>query len=367
MPKTLLLTPDFPPRRGGVALYLDAVASALKEEIYVLAAPEPDSAVFDAGASYSIERIELLFRWIWPHWFRSVLILCQRSAWYHRVIVSHVLPFGTAAFFAKLITKKPYVVIAHGMDVALARRSSWKKFLAGFVLRGAKLVIANSRALKEEIHGTWKVERVAFVHPAITLKGMAKEWNIEPIPHAGIRLLTVSRLVSRKGHLRVLEALARLRDRHQLPEGLEYLIVGDGPMSDAIEMRATDLGIDDLVHFRRGVSDEALPELYRSSDVFVMPTVASGADREGFGIVYLEAGAYGLPCIGTRQPGVDEALLDGHTGLLIPDGDIEALTRALLKLSTDGALRRTLGIAGQERVRNEFSRGKQAEKFRNLL
>lgn len=367
MPKTLLLTPDFPPRRGGVARYLEAVAMAIKEDVRVVAAPEPDAGRFDAQAPFPIERAPLLYPLFWPRWLKTVRIMVERAPSYRRLIVSHVVPFGTAALLAGLKTKIPYVVIAHGMDVALASRNPWKKFLAGLVFRNAELVIANSRALKDEIRGRFGASRVAFVHPALTLKGAVKEWDTAPIAHPGVRLLTVSRLVARKGHLRVLEALHRLRERGELPADLSYTVVGDGPMSEAIERRAVDLGVDDIVHFHHGVTDERLPELYRSHDVFVMPTAAKGADREGFGIVYLEAGAYGLPCVATMQPGVDEAVLDGTTGVLVPDGDIEALARAIRRLALDADVRKTLGEAGRRRAQEEFSRARQAEKLRHLL
>lgn len=366
MPKTLLLTLDFPPRRGGVARYLDAVAAALKEDVFVLAPPEPDASLFDRAAAYPVERIPLLWPLFWPRWIKTVVLLVRRREEYRRVIVSHVLPIGTAALIARLWTRHPYLVIAHGMDVALARRSPWKRFLAGLVFRNAELVIANSYALKEEIRVLFGAERVATVHPALTLKGSVKEWVVEPIAHEGIRLLTVSRLVSRKGHMRVLEAIARLRERGQL-EHIRYTIVGDGPMQESIESRATELGIDDLVDYRHGVSDDQLPELYRSCDIFVMPTIANQADREGFGIVYLEAAAYGLPSIATNQPGVDEAVLDGTTGLLVQDGNVEALANAIRRLAVDTELCQKLGKAGQARAREEFSRGRQAEKLRRLL
>lgn len=367
MAKTLLLTPDFPPRRGGVARYLEAVAMAIKEDVRVVAAPEPDAGTFDASVPFPVERVPLLYPLFWPRWIKTVRLMIERAPSYRRLIVSHVVPFGTAAFLAGLKTKIPYVVIAHGMDVALATRNPWKKFLAGIVFRNAELVIANSRALKDEIRGRFGAQRVAFVHPALTLKGSVKEWETAAIAHEGVRLLTVSRLVARKGHLRVLEAIHRLRERGELPADLSYTVVGDGPMSDAIERRAVDLGIDDVVHFQHGVSDERLPEIYRSHDIFVMPTTTKGMDREGFGIVYLEAGAYGLPSIATLQPGVDEAVLDGSTGVLVPDGDIEALARAIRRLALDTDARKNLGETGRRRAQEEFSRARQADKLRHLL
>ena len=101
------------------------------------------------------------------------------------------------------------------------------------------------------------------------------------------------------------------------------------------------------------VSDGKLPELYGSHDVFVMPTTKSVMDREGFGIVYIEAGLFGLPVIATNQPGVDEAVIDGVTGKLIED-TAYSLRSAIVKLVNDRELRLRLGAAGRARVLTEF-------------
>jgi phosphatidylinositol alpha-1,6-mannosyltransferase len=177
-------------------------------------------------------------------------------------------------------------------------------------------------------------------------------------------LLTVSRLVPRKGHARVLKAVSELQK--EIPN-LRYRILGDGPELGEIIRLANDLGIYDLVRLSGRVTDTEIAEAYAEADVFVMPTVADEIDREGFGTVYLEAAAHGLPSIATKLPGVDEAVLDGETGILVPDGDIEALKAAILRLYHQPEERQRLGQTGQKRASEEFVAEKQFEKLKKWL
>ncbi|MFH1252899.1 MAG: glycosyltransferase family 4 protein [Candidatus Uhrbacteria bacterium] len=362
MPKILLLTLDFPPRTGGVARYLEALAKFFHKEILVFAVPEQGSEDFDASAEYPIERHDLLWKKIWPRWLKTVWLLIQKKDKYKTVIVSHVLPLGTAAWLAKFFTGKPYIVIVHGMDVALAGELRRKKWLVGKILRGARVVVTNSIVLAEEVKRDFGVKSTEVVYPGI------KNSNHLRLDRAlngqGLNLLTVSRLVPRKGHPRVLQALAKIKD--QIPN-LQYRIVGDGPMKEALQKTVADLGLSSIVKFAGLLSDAELAEVYEQADLFVMPTVADSVDREGFGIVYLEAAVHGVPSIATDQPGVDEAVLNNQTGLLIPDGDIEALSEAILHLWGDPEERRRLGSNAQKWVLEEFTWKKQLEKLRRCL
>ena len=112
--------------------------------------------------------------------------------------------------------------------------------------------------------------------------------------------------------MKVLEAMKEMPD-------VQYTIVGDGPMRSVIEAKIRELGLTDRVTIRTDVTDAELPNVYRNADVFVMPSTKSDSDREGFGIVYIEAALFGVPSIAVRQPGVDEAIVDGVTGWLIDD------------------------------------------------
>ena len=180
----------------------------------------------------------------------------------------------------------------------------------------------------------------------------------KPKTTTAIRLLTVARLVERKGHLKVLEALK------QIPEAA-YHIVGDGPMFGEIAKTINDLGLQERVKISRQLGDDELPNAYREADIFVMPTTKTETDREGFGIVYLEAQLFGLPVIATRHPGVDEAIRDGEGGLLIDDSTT-SLVSAIQRLK-DPAVRSKFGSRGSFWVEREFNREQQMYKLRELL
>ena len=365
MPDLLLLTPDFPPRQGGVAKYLHAFATSFRDRILVIAEPDPDGKFFDQHAGYLIRRETLSYRFFWPSWFKSVRILMRESGGAKMIFVSHVLPFGTAALVAGWVTGKPYVVFAHGMDIGLASRTPWKRFLTRIVLRGARGVVTNSIFLEKEIRERFGVDRIQVSYPCLQEKKIPAAFLLRK-QDGGCRFLTVSRLVERKGHLRVLEALALLRERG-VAQNIRYRIIGEGPMLGAIRKRIEELRLSDIVRLESGISDADRERAYASSDVFVMPTMPKPEDREGFGLVYIEAAAFGVPSLATRHHGVDEAVLDGETGLLIPDGDIHALAGAMARVAADPAFRETLGRNAFARAHAKFACAIQHEAIKKFL
>lgn len=321
MERRLLPTSDYPPKRGGVARMLSTMVAHV---------PGLRPVVVSPTATYR----ELL-----------------KAFWHHRasfdsIFVSHVLPIGTAAMIYRWMTGTRYDVLLHGMDFDLARSEPRKRLLLKCVLRCARRVFANSSALSKEVSAFAK-RTVEVLHPSISDELIEVSSMIGDRQGSGTKILTVARLVDRKGHVKVLEAMRKI------PE-LTYTIVGDGPMRKEIETKVKEYGLFDRVTLLQHVSDGKLPELYASHDIFVMPTSRSRTDREGFGIVYLEAGLFGLPVIATRQPGVDEAVIEDETGLLIEDS-INDLIIALEHLRTDASLRKRLGDAGRLRVLRLFT------------
>ncbi len=341
--KTLLYTIDYPPNRGGVARYLHGLADYFRDEIDVVVPTENQR-----------------------RWWNIATDLFRRQETYDHVLVSHVLPVGTGAFIAKMLTGKAYIVIVHGMDIGIVRQSWWKKILAGIVLRHAKLVIANSQALEREVQTVFEIDTTLVIYPpvisrspqAVRLLRSARNDNT-------VNLLTVARLVPRKGHLRVLDALDLLQKSH--PElTIHYTIVGDGPMRESIQKRVSDLGLGS-VQIVTDATDDDLPSHYTNTDIFAMPIISDPVDREGFGMVYLEAASYGVPSIATNMPGVDEAVLDGETGLLIPDGNIQRLAEAIYELATDPKRRLRLGNAAKSRVESLFTPESQFSKLAQVI
>jgi glycosyltransferase involved in cell wall biosynthesis len=167
-------------------------------------------------------------------------------------------------------------------------------------------------------------------------------------PRAKIVVLTVGRIHPRKGQLLTLQALQLLpaSDRARL----EYWIVGGqskGRYEQAIRQAATATP-DLTVRFLGNIPDDELTTLYDRADIFAMTSINHARSVEGFGLVYLEAAAHGLPVVAHNVGGVAEAVQDGVTGLLVPPHRPAQLAAAFEKLIHDPALRQRLGTAGRE-------------------
>ncbi len=128
--------------------------------------------------------------------------------------------------------------------------------------------------------------------------------------------------------------------------------------------QAKELGLDNVV-FHGFVDDEKLQEMYSSSDVFVMPIKEDKFDKEGFGMVFLEAALHSLPSITSKISGVDEAVLHEQSGILI-EKDFE-LEGAIRKLVSDSEYRMQLGEFAKSRAMSEFSKEVQMKKLRSIL
>jgi glycosyltransferase involved in cell wall biosynthesis len=177
-----------------------------------------------------------------------------------------------------------------------------------------------------------------------------------------LQLLTVSRLVERKGHTLVLNTIASLRHTGQLQD-FEYHIIGTGPMQRTLQSMTHELGLDGHVQFHGDVTDDVLQTFYTNADVFVMPVTDDPIDKEGFGYVFLEAAVHATPSITSRIPGVDEAVIDGETGILIePNNQIE-LAQAIVQLAGDASYRTELGTNAYTRTQTAFSCKEQFSKL----
>ena len=375
MRKILLPTIDYPPARGGVARYIGAILKTYPDQVVLLP----------------------LKKWQWKKLGNLVIFLAWKVRRYDAIWVHQVLPVGTAAMIVKKITKKPYVVFLHGLDFDLARRSSWKRALTRRVLGSADRIVTNSQALATEVRAFVDLSREPLViYPTVSdelitasklPRTTSEKINLQKLGElalgvsraatplfvstktltdgegstgrgTGLRLLTVARLVERKGHLKVLDTLAKVPNA-------TYHIVGDGPMLGAIQAKVNELGLGDRVTITTNAGDEQLPDIYRAADVFVMPTTKTEHDREGFGIVYLEAQLFGVPVIATRHPGVDEAVHDGEGGILVSD-TLQELLAALERLK-DQTARSKFGARGRASVTHYFTREQQMYKLLELL
>jgi len=164
-------------------------------------------------------------------------------------------------------------------------------------------------------------------------------------------IATVARLEPRKGIDAVIRAMPEVIKRHP---GCLYAVAGGGADRPRLEELARTLNVEHAVHFLGRVSDAEKAALLALADVFAMPVRREGRSVEGFGLSYLEAGWFGVPSLAGSDGGAADAVLNGQTGLVCDGASQSEVTRSLLSLLDDEALRKKLGSAAQQRVKSEL-------------
>ncbi|MEZ4381271.1 MAG: glycosyltransferase family 4 protein [Nannocystaceae bacterium] len=360
-----MLTQDFPPAVGGIETYSWELArrwvDAL-EHVVVLAPRQRDAARFDARAPFPVVRTRIPCDLLSVSARAAVMPIVRR----HRIDAVFSAQWQPTPSLLGLRSSGQIprlFVAAHGRELLFAPFAAAAPIqnacdrLRSRVLREADALFPVSRFTADLISRVGGERDRVFVvgngtDPQRFTPGdgasFRRAYDLEGLPI----LLTVGRLVARKGIDDVLRALPRLLERH--PD-LVYVIVGDGPDRGRLEGVVAEHGLRGAVRFLGRLDDDAVVEAFRACDVFVTASRRQGADVEGFGIVFLEANACERPVVGTRSGGIPDAIIDGETGLLVPEGDPAALADALVRLFDDPALRRALGRAGRARVLREAS------------
>jgi phosphatidylinositol alpha-1,6-mannosyltransferase len=269
------------------------------------------------------------------------------------------MPFGLFSYGKELY---PYKDLSISVD--------WKRWIIRQIaLRGANVVFAISQFTRQLLVqlGVSPV-KVFIVPPGIRFEGhFAEIATSEPAAKTAgnVSILTVGRLIERKGVDLVLKALPQVLAK--FPNS-NYIVVGDGPYRDELVNLVQDLDLQDHVSFIGNVSDDEKWQYYKSADLFVMPNrELPGEDVEGFGIVFLEANAFGLPVIGGRSGGAVDAVLDGQTGIIIDPLDVDSLASAMIELIGNPDLAKRLGRRGQQRVAGECNWSRSIDVVRRHL
>jgi glycosyltransferase involved in cell wall biosynthesis len=241
------------------------------------------------------------------------------------------------------------VLTFHGSEILKFARRPIRRWLARHLIRHATRVSTLSTYTQELLlsHFPEAAEKT-YLTPGALRSDFAV---IPPKPDTRknkIVVLTVGRLHPRKGQLLTLQALQMLPA--ELRAKIEYWVVG-GQSKGNYEMtlRATAATQPDLaVRFFGNLPDDELTSVYDGADIFAMTSVNLDRSIEGFGLVYLEAAAHGLPVVAHKVGGVSDAVVDGVTGLLVPPNRPVQLAAAFEKLIYDDVLRKRLGAAGRE-------------------
>lgn len=355
--RILLVTRNFPPSQGGIetmALELARHASANGTEMRVAHFGQNPCRGIPAGiAGYhhlpgpgkwsTLALSAVVIPW---------LVLRRRPD----LVVNMQVTTALGSLLASLILRVPYTVIGLGLEVLPPRGGPAALSWRALALRGAKRVVSISR-FTDGLVGRFGVpasrrEVVNLGTRQFTSEEARRDRDAAfgPVREGTFVCLTLSRLVPRKGVDKALEALARVVARRK---DILYCIGGAGPDRPRLESMAASLDLQDHVRFLGRIPDEKLGLCYASADLFVLPSRTSDhpPDAEGFGIVFLEAGACGTPSLGGASGGIPDAIDDGVTGFLVDPMDPEAIAERVLRLMDDRELLGRMGAAARARAR----------------
>lgn len=353
-PRILFVTRNFPPSVGGIETMAMELAQRARDcgvDVFLLhigqrPCPNPPSGL-------------VAYRHLpGTHRFGALLIslfAVPYFAFRHRAsrVVNMQVVTAPGSLLARLLLRVPYTVMALGLEMLVPQGRGTALSWRGMAVRGATLVISISRYTDSLVarFGVPASRRAVLTLGTRVWPPIPKdpEAAFGPVPAGAFICLTLTRLVPRKGVDTALEAIARVL---RVRKDILYCVAGSGPDLERLEMKARELGLGEHVRFLGRVPDERLGLLYASADLYMLPsrTVADPPDVEGFGIVFLEAGACGTPSLGGNSGGIPDAIDDGVTGYLVDPLDPGDLADKLLRLMEDRTLLAKLATAARARA-----------------
>ncbi len=359
----LLVTNDFPPKVGGIQAYLWELWRRLDPDTFVVltARSHPGAAAFDreqAERGIRIERVSGRVLVPSPQLVRRIRETAHRVG-AGLVVIDPAFPLGVIGPHLGI----PYAVLLHGAEVAIPGHLPASRQVIARVLRRSALVVSAGGYPAAEAFRALRgkgMPTVVEIPPGVDLdrfRPLSAEERTEAridlgLPADGPLVVSVSRLVPRKGMDVLIDAAVLLRA--DLPD-LTVAIAGRGRDMDRLAGRIAEHGAP--VWLLGGVADADLPRLVGAADVFAMLCRNRwlGLEQEGFGIVFLEAAAAGVPQVAGASGGAGEAVVDGQTGLVVDrPAHVYSVARALARLLDDQGLRSEMGAASRRRAEASF-------------
>ena len=375
--RVLILAMSYPPQAVGTGSYAYTLACGLAargHQPLVLAPSGQGDEVFDAASAFAVHRFEL------P---RSVPLRYVRARSLLKEQIEAFAPdctWATNGMSTRVVgmlncwDRQPLITSMRGSDVVVrlsargfithAESALQRRAYAQSAAIAAVSRFVRNCAVAQGVDG-----RSIFIHPPAWQDRQTQDFCYDPASFfiqfpllKGRRIvLSVARLVAQKRVDKVLQAGSRLLK--EFPDMVQ-VVVGDGPERKKLERLARELGWQDRVLFVGALMprSDALFAIYSAAEVFVLPSV-----REGMGNVFIEAGAFGLPCLGVSGGGVSECIEEGKSGLLSRADDVEDLCAKLRFILKDPKRAREMGAAGREKVRAEYSEEALADRAVEVL
>ena len=357
MTRHLLVTNDFPPKVGGIQNYLWELWRRLPpEDVVVHTTPYDGADAFDAAQPFTVTRSREPWLLPGPHLVSRVRRLAHSHA-VDLVVIDPALPAGLIGPRLGL----PYAVIVHGAEVAIPARLPGTRRLLGRVLDGAAGVIAaGGYAARECERALGRPLPTFLIPPGVDIDRFKPQSAAERVearrrlelPIEAPTVVSVSRLVPRKGMDTLVRSAALLAG---VREDLQVVIAGRG--RDRRRLTRLAARVRAPVRIPGRLSDDDLVSLYGCADVFAMlcRTRWRGLEQEGFGIVFLEAAAAGVPQVAGRSGGAHEAVADGETGIVLDPATPQSAAEAIGALLDDPERRKEMGDASRRRAESDFS------------
>ena len=357
--KILIITTFYPPSKGGIQTYTYEIAKNLQNmgnEVTVFAISfNGIRKIFSTPflKVYKDDKKTTLFHILKPH---------------DAILVTSWFPSGLIGVFLSQLYHSPLYISAHGNEILYPEKSLVLKKLMLFCFNKAKKIFAVSNYTKKLLMRKGVDENKIIVipngtdperfNPNIDFSDILKKYGLQ---NKKI-IFSVSRLVERKNFGAVIEAMPEILK--EVPDTV-YLIGGTGPMRNKWEELAKKEGVNDKIIFLGYIPDEELPKYYAMCNIFVMPSreMETAGEVEGFGIAFLEANACGKPVIGGKSGGIEDAIIDGVTGILVDPNEKEEIKEAILKLLKNPSMAKSIGIKGRERIENELNWSNITEKL----
>ncbi len=368
----LIIASDFKPKSGGIAEITHQIARHLDmggDKVTVLTRNMGGALEFDNKVDYNVYRHEP-FNFGDRYGSKKIGLRATLSKELYKVIrkitdeksIDMIInsDIGIAHYCLPIsrLLDVPFCVFTWGLGVNKIDNKI-KEIKTKFIVRNADKIISCSNFTKnivKELGG----KDISVVHPGISestvkeiserdIKQFKKKFDIgdEKI------LLSIGRLVKRKGFDKTIKALKKVKKEY--PD-ITYILGGSGPIEKELKQMAERLDLNDNIIFPGFVDEDMKPILYEISDVFLMPSrELENGDVEGFGIVFLEANEHELPVIGGRSGGVPDAVEDGKNGLLVNPNDENDIADAIIKLLNNPDLAKKLGEEGKKRAKEEFN------------
>ncbi len=353
----LIVTQDFPPEQGGIQTYVLELARRFLARGHTVRVVCPGKRT-DANPLPGLRecvRLDVASSFLW-----SRLLTYLPGYLKERPSITHILYAqwqGAAGAIRVPRGKRKEFALIHGRELLTSVFGPLGPWMMRKAFARLHAAFPNSnevmRLTRERAHPACPLQ---LIHPGVDPEAF------RPVDSAFLRaryglgdapvIVSIGRMVARKNLRRLVEAMPAVR--RAIPR-TRLLLGGTGPERDALMARARELSLGDAVLFPGRIGDAELAAHYSLGSVFALPSLASAKDVEGFGIVYLEAGACEVPVVGGRTGGVPDAVADGVTGLLIdPESQLQ-LEKALIALLLDPERGKAMGRKARERIQKSFT------------